>query len=151
MESARMVGKEGSPTDLHAAAQITLDELTVSKGGLPPPVAPPLRVIGWRAFQLLVGFVGLSLAALAVFAWSTYPSLPEVMAAMAEPAGPVVTSAQPCEVAGPDAASLWSQARTEWLAGIKELGQMFVLTPLLPLLGTVLGYIFGREQGVSKE
>jgi hypothetical protein len=28
---------------------------------------------------------------------------------------------------------------------IKELGQIFLLTPVFPLIGAVLGYIFGRE------
>jgi hypothetical protein len=45
----------------------------------------------------------------------------------------------------------WREARASWLTEVKELGQLFILTPLLPLLGTVLGYIFGREQRASQE
>lgn len=41
----------------------------------------------------------------------------------------------------------WRETRTEWFTQFKELGQLFVLGSLLPLLGTIAGYIFGRLQG----
>jgi hypothetical protein len=28
----------------------------------------------------------------------------------------------------------------------KDLGQLFLLTPVFPLLGAVIGYMFGRQQ-----
>jgi hypothetical protein len=31
----------------------------------------------------------------------------------------------------------------DWVQQIKDLGQLFLLTPVFPLIGTVIGYIFG--------
>lgn len=115
--TTRQDGRAGDGLYVPPVDQITLDEIVVSKGALPPAPGPSVSLIGWWAFRLLVVFIGMSYLALAVFAWSIYPST--------------------------------VQARVEWLAVIKELGQMFVLTPFLPLLGAVLGYIFGREQRTS--
>jgi hypothetical protein len=30
---------------------------------------------------------------------------------------------------------------------MKDLGQVFLLTPVFPLMGTVIGHIFGRQTG----
>lgn len=40
----------------------------------------------------------------------------------------------------------WQEARTEWFGEIRQIGQLYLVAPLIPLLGTVLGYIFGRQQ-----
>jgi hypothetical protein len=34
----------------------------------------------------------------------------------------------------------------DWITSIKDLGQIFLLTPVFPLIGTVIGYMFGRQQ-----
>jgi hypothetical protein len=111
------------------ADPITLDQIVVSKGAV-PPVAPPLAVVAWRVFLVLVAFMGLAYLSIAGFALSTYPSLKDF------PSGTVVDL---------------RAARAEWLAATKELGQTFVLTPLLSLLGAILGYLFGRERRTSSE
>lgn len=107
--------------------QISIDELLARAGGLAPAQSPPLQVIGWWAFRMLLAFIGLSFIALAAVAWLTYPSLGDFNQA----AGSI---------------TLWQEARTQWFEQVKGMGQVFILNPLLPLLGAVLGYIFGREQ-----
>jgi hypothetical protein len=117
------------------ADQITLDEIVVSKGGLPPPPAPTLVIIGWRVFLVLVAFIGVSYLVMAVFAWSIYPHLSAFGTEMNTP-----------ELCASGTVARWRNAHEQWLATIKELGQLFIVTPLLPLLGAVLGYVFGRER-----
>jgi hypothetical protein len=33
--------------------------------------------------------------------------------------------------------------RGDWLQEVKDLGQLFLLTPVFPLIAAVIGYIFG--------
>jgi heme A synthase len=143
--------------DRAPASQISIEELLARAGGLAPASPPPLQLIGWWAFRLLLGFIGLSFLALAVFAWRTYPSLEYFDQARVQAEQPS-TVVQPMElVTAPGASNnlaplaLWQEAREQWFAEIKDLGQVFILTPLLPLLGAVLGYIFGREKQRAEE
>ncbi|MGH8906820.1 MAG: hypothetical protein ACRD0K_09970 [Egibacteraceae bacterium] len=107
--------------------QVSIEELLARAGGLAPAPPPPMQVIGWWVFRLLLAFIGLSFAALGVFAWLTYPS----------------TAAAP--------PALWQEARAQWFGQVKEMGQIFILTPLLPLLGAVLGYMFGRQEQKTED
>jgi hypothetical protein len=130
-----MTAERGDQAGTLRADQITLDEIVVRKGGLPPPPAPPLVIIGWRAFLVLVAFIGVSYVVMAVFAWSIYPQLSTF--------GIEVNAPGLC---APGTVARWQDTHEQWLATIKELGQLFIVTPLLPLLGAVLGYVFGRER-----
>lgn len=47
---------------------------------------------------------------------------------------------------GEEALTAWREARSEWIAQFKDMGQVFLVSPILPLLGAVLGYIFGSQQ-----
>jgi hypothetical protein len=139
--------------DRPPASQISIEELLARAGGLAPASPPPLQVIGWWAFRLLLAFIGLSFIALAIFAWRTYPSLEyfdqarvaaEQPSPITQPPMELVTAPRDGDNLAPLA--MWQEAREQWFAQIKDLGQVFILTPLLPLLGAVLGYIFGREK-----
>jgi hypothetical protein len=140
------------------ASQISIEELLARAGGLAPASPPPLEVIGWWAFRLLLAFIGLSFLALAVFAWQTYPSL-EYFDQTRMVAGQSSSITQPTmelmNAPGDNTnlapLAMWQEAREQWFAQIKDLGQVFILTPLLPLLGAVLGYIFGREKQRAEE
>lgn len=50
--------------------------------------------------------------------------------------------------AKPDAASA---AQTDWLTSVKDLGQLFLITPVFPLIGAVIGYIFGVSRQASAD
>lgn len=90
-----------------------------------------LPEIGLEAFRALLVFTGFSLLLLAVFGWLTYPGL-EAVERLEEPGNVLAT---------------FQEQQAEWFTRIKDLGQLYILTPLLPLLGLVLGYIFGRQTG----
>jgi hypothetical protein len=72
--AAEPYDQAGSAMDIQPTDRITLDEIVMSKAGPSPPHAPALAVIGWRAFLVLMVFIGLSYAVMTVFAWATYPS-----------------------------------------------------------------------------
>lgn len=125
------------------ADRITLDQIVMRKGASPPVHPPLLTLVGWWAFRMLLAFVGVSYLVLALFAWRTYPASRDSV-----DVGAVNMAAQVPQPAAPELEDTvrLREARAEWLAEVKELGQMFILTPVLPLLGAVLGYLFGREQ-----
>jgi hypothetical protein len=124
-----MAAGQEAQAGLPSVDQFALDQVVVRQGPV-PPVAPPLVVVAWRVFLVLVAFMAVAYLSIAAFAVSTYPSLKDF------PSGTVVDL---------------RNARAEWLAATKELGQTFVLTPLLSLLGAILGYLLGRERRTSPE
>jgi hypothetical protein len=87
-------------------------------------------------FLTLSILIGVAFVLLAGFGWATYPHL----SAVARAYGPGH---------GIEAFAAWHEAQKEWFANLKDVGQLFVVTPLLPLLGTVLGYTFGRREAPS--
>jgi hypothetical protein len=116
--------------NLGDAAEVSADDITSAiapRGEARPPTLPE---IGLTAFRWVVAVTAAALVLLAGFGILTYPRLEEVE----RMAG------------GATAISVHRELTGEWFARIKDLGQLFILTPLLPLLGVILGYIFGREQ-----
>jgi hypothetical protein len=87
-----------------------------------------LAWLGYRIFKWLLGLVVTLIGSLAAFAAVTYP-----------------TAADLRDVSGALTLEQLDGAREAWITQIKDLGQVFILTPLFPLLGTVIGYIFGRQ------
>jgi hypothetical protein len=84
-----------------------------------------LAWIGYRIFKWLLLLTVTILAILVVFAALTFPrSVPDSV--------PVAERFNTLQA-----------ARTAWLNQVKDLGQIFLLTPIFPLMGAVLGYIFG--------
>jgi hypothetical protein len=92
----------------------------------------PVRVLGREIFLWLLGLVIIELALIATYAWWTYPSLDEVIKANTG--------------SSTDVPQAWADARSEWVSSLKDLGQIFLLTPVFPLIGAVMGYMFGRQQ-----
>ena len=113
------------------AAEISIDELDNEV----PPGARfkelPRGVLGYRIFKWLLLVVAVFIALLTLYGFLTYPKL-----------------AYSQTLAGPhgDAVAAFREARADWLTSVKDLGQMFLITPILPLIGAVLGYIFGRNE-----
>jgi hypothetical protein len=89
--------------------------------------------LGYKVFKWLIVVVFVMLGLVAFFAWSTHPDPDRYLPKAAS------------TLATPEQAKAWGDAWTAWLMSIKELGQVFLLTPVFPLIGAVLGYIFGRE------
>jgi hypothetical protein len=92
----------------------------------------PVRVLGREIFLWLLGLVIIELVLIATYAFWTYPRLDEVIKANAG--------------SGTDVPQAWADARSEWVTSVKDLGQIFLLTPVFPLIGAVMGYMFGRQQ-----
>lgn len=93
----------------------------------------PRGVLGYRIFKWLLLLVAVLLALLTLYAYLTYPDLKDIQALAGRDG---------------DAMNAYSQARSDWLSSVKDLGQIFIITPVLPLIGAVLGYIFGRNEQV---
>lgn len=72
-----------------------------------------------------MGLIACVLLVIAVFAWLTFPDVHVYR--------------------GQDALGEWETARRGWFVDIKDLLQLLVVSILVPLLTTVIGYIFGRE------
>jgi hypothetical protein len=118
--------------------RLSTDELLRISGERRPlftsgPAAADLSLarVGYRVFLWLLLLVGLLLTTLVLFGWLTYP-------AGARVAGSSVAAADALEV-----------ARSAWEQRLKDLGELFLLTPVFPLLGAVVGYIFGVRQGTG--
>ena len=83
--------------------------------------------IGYRIFKWLLLVAGLLLLLLVVYAWQTYPAASDID-----------------DVVGANASdqarlAAMESARAAWLTSVKDLGQLFVLTPVFPLIGAVIG------------
>jgi hypothetical protein len=118
-----------------ASTTVSVEDLEAE---LPPSTTKEISTteFGYKVFKWLLCLVGLLFLALALFATVTYPSLAEAKA-LAGPQGNVGTAL--------------GDARTQWFSQVKDVGQLFLVTPVLPLLGTVLGYMFGRNETARTE
>jgi hypothetical protein len=94
----------------------------------------PRTVLGYLIFKWLLLLIGILLGLLTVYGVLSYPS---------------ISDARSLAGASGDAGVILQQAKAEWVSSIKDLGQIFLITPVLPLLGAVLGYIFGRHEQAS--
>jgi hypothetical protein len=81
--------------------------------------------IGYRIFKWLLLLAGIVFLALVLFAVITFPT--------------GVPNSVPVE----QRFQVLQEARAAWLGQLKDLAQVFLLTPIFPLMGAVLGYIFG--------
>ena len=116
------------------ARVVTLDKLTQLQAGDGPSrqfKEIPIRRLGREIFLWLLALVALELILLSMYAFWTFPGIGDV--------------AQMTEAAA-DRNKNWTEARSAWVASLKDLGQIYLLTPVLPLIGAVIGYMFGRQQ-----
>jgi hypothetical protein len=133
----------GEPADPPSRSDPIVDERAHAIGRLPAvgldevdktvPTAgePSLRLIGFNLAMWLLILIGVVIAGIGVFAWVTYPS-PESVA------GIVKDNAK--------AFDDYQQARAAWFTEVKDLVQLLVVSLLVPLLATIIGYIFGRQE-----
>ena len=101
-----------------------------------------LPFLGFRIFKWLLLVIAVMTGLIALFAWQTYPDASAYLPSMkATPSG----TASPRPPTAEELAS-WQTAEASWRTSVKDIGQLFLLTPVFPLLGAVIGYIFGREK-----
>ena len=93
--------------------------------------------IGYRIFKWLLLLTVIVMVALGLYAVLTYPTTGEIRELLRSGA-PVA-----------DVSQLTNQMRSEWISNVKDLAQLFLLTPIFPLLAAVIGYIFGRSHTVG--
>ena len=133
-------GTGGTPPDSTASA---VADATPAIGTLPPvnldqvdrlvPVRdePSLTIIGFNLAIALLGLVAAVLVGIGIFGWLTYPTPSAIGGIVSDPTKRFDD---------------YQQAQTAWFGTIKDLIQLLVVSLLVPLLATVIGYIFGRQQ-----
>jgi hypothetical protein len=119
-------------------AEVRFTQIEDETGIKENPKVPPLAQLGFSIFKYLILLFGLVAFVLALYAVATYPRLESVLRFVNEESDL-------------DALKAWRETRAEWFSQFKDMGQLFLVTPIVPLLGAVLGYIFGRQQAQSGE
>lgn len=90
---------------------------------------PSLRTIGRTIAGWIIILIIVILALVSLFAWFTYPRVRDV-------AGLVEAERQ---------LEAYREYQMAWFSQIKDLLQLLVVSLLVPLFSTVVGYIFGRQ------
>jgi hypothetical protein len=121
----------GSETAVGAAIRelpkLTLDQVDKT---VPPGNEPSLPVIGLRLAIAILALIAAVLVGIGVFAWLTFPTTGQIAGIANDPT---------------KVFDEYQQAHTAWFSTIKDLIQLLVVSLLVPLLATVMGYIFGRH------
>jgi hypothetical protein len=103
------------------------------------PEGAEIAQLGYRIFKWLLALAVLMTIGLVCYGWMSFPDDADVAAAVGGAAD---------DAARADA---YSQLHADWLQQVKDLGQLFLLTPVFPLIAAVIGYIFGvRRSGVDQ-
>jgi hypothetical protein len=95
----------------------TIDEIVEQTLGAEEAGVTPTQRLGYKIFLWLLGLIVVELALLLLYGAMTYPR-----------------------------GNAWDDNKATWLTSVKDLGQLFLLTPVFPLLGAVIGYMFGKQQ-----
>ncbi|QGF22439.1 hypothetical protein [Raineyella fluvialis] len=90
------------------------------------------KQIGYKIFKWLLLLILLLVVLLVAYAYATFPLQ--------------VDYVEDATKATPEQWASLSKARAEWASALKDLAQTFLLAPVLPLLGTTIGYIFGNRR-----
>jgi hypothetical protein len=98
------------------------------------PGGAGIAQLGYRIFKWFLALAVLMTAGLVLYGWLSYPSESDVARAVGEGASAAART------------DAYTQLHADWLQQVKDLGQLFLLTPVFPLLGTVIGYLFGVRE-----
>jgi hypothetical protein len=96
--------------------------------------------IGYRIFKWLLLLTAFVMFLIFLYAFFTFPDRAAIVNGSWSTDTPFKTKL--------DAASA---AQADWLASVKDLAQLFVITPLFPLMGAVIGYVFGVSRQPSED
>jgi hypothetical protein len=110
-------------------------EQTALSADLTPLPRERLRA-GARLALGLLALTGVVLVLIAVFAGLTYPSLDDTRHLM--------RGCRP-ESAGCNVLDAQQQRTTSWFGNVKDLLQLLVVSLLIPLVATLIGYLFGGQ------
>jgi glycerol uptake facilitator-like aquaporin len=91
-------------------------------------------MIGGYVVAGLLGLILTILLLIALYAAFTKPEIQEAK-----------------DLAPQNVATTYNEQRTAWFTEIKDLIQILVVSLFVPLLGTVVGYLFGRQQAASPD
>lgn len=94
----------------------------------------PYSRLGFRIFLAVLALAGVMVLAIAAYAALTYPRLADVQRLLGS------------EATGLDALKSWRETRAEWATQVASAGQLFLFGSVLPLLGTVVGYLLGEKR-----
>jgi hypothetical protein len=97
---------------------------------------PPRMLLGYWVFLWLLGLLAVFAGLLVVYAVCTFPRFSDIQAALANQSQA-------------DMLKAYTDARSAWVGQFKDIGQLYVISPIVPLLGAVLGYIFGHQTSKS--
>lgn len=129
-EEAGSPGQQASGADSLIGTQppVKLDEVDRVVGSAPEPSQQ------WIGFQLSIWILALIAAVLigiGAFGLLTYPSIDQISNAVKD---------------NTKAFEDYQQARAAWFSEVKDLIQLIVVSLLVPLLASVIGYVFGRRE-----
>jgi hypothetical protein len=99
--------------------------------------------LGSRLARWLVILTVIVLLLIGAFAWLTYPSLDETRSLSAKCR---ISIQQSC-----DLVEVQQQRITSWFDNVKDLIQLLVVSLLIPLLATLIGYLFGHRGDEAPE
>jgi hypothetical protein len=132
-ESVQVEPQPARPSSTVTVPTLSVAQIAAQAGLSGEASTPPLVRIGYRlTIALLVLIAG-------VFIWVM------IYAAMTQPPSlGKVKEFFPSDTA--KAFDSFERLRTSWLSQIKDLLQLLVVSLLVPLVATVIGYIFGRRE-----
>jgi hypothetical protein len=99
-------------------------------------VGADLAKVGLQIVYWLVGLIGVVLVLVTLEAALTYPSASDISSLSADRT---------------KSFDNLQQARTAWFGQVKDLLQLMLVSLLVPLLSSVIGYIFGRRSGGHRD
>lgn len=114
-----------------AIERLTVDALEPTGGDVEHQ--QQLTRVGFRLAGALLGVIIFVFLWVGVYAWSSYPPTLERLGRLYPD--------QPDK-----AVDAYNAMRTSWTNNVKDLLQILVVSLLIPLVATVIGYIFGRRE-----
>lgn len=122
--------------------QLSIGQVATQLGVNLTPL-PRIRLhLGSRLAHWLLAIIVIVLLLIGAFAWLTYPSLEETRQ----------MTARQCQVADIGSCNLvevQQERVTVWFDQVKDLTQILVVSLLIPLLATLIGYLFSRRDAVD--
>jgi len=115
---------------------VNVEDLEEATGAEKPSALERFRVrVGLQIAAAIFALILIVLVLIAIFAWQTFPDFAQLKELQPD---------------GAKAAELYRSEREQWFTQIKDLLQLLVVSLLVPVLSTVIGYIFGRQAEASQ-
>lgn len=116
---------------------ISYADLEAWEGARAPTAGERVRtLVGFRLARYVFFLIVLALIFVAVFAVVTYPDLAQIQDASGDQGNGLAA---------------YAELRKEWFSNLKDLIQLLLVSMLVPVLSTLIGYIFGRSGSGGSE